>query len=97
MIRWALKLADFNINIEHRAGSQYVVADALSQNPEGLDAEGKNSVSCNVLPSAGLTSRNQLIEEQRKDPVFGQIYDYLENSDSVSNVNGSKTGPKILN
>ena len=78
MIRWALTLADININIEHRAGSQTVVADALSRKPQGLDVEGKNNVSCNLLPSIGLISRSQLINEQRKDPVYGKIYDYLE-------------------
>ena len=75
------------MNIER--GSQNEVADALSRNPQGLDVESKNNVSCNVLPSIGLTSRNQLIEEQWKDPVFGKNYDYLENGDSVSNINGS--------
>ena len=56
MIRWALKLAEFNINIENRAGLQNVVADALLRNPQGIDVESKNKVSCNVLPSVSLTS-----------------------------------------
>ncbi|GFS65139.1 retrovirus-related Pol polyprotein from transposon opus [Trichonephila clavipes] len=33
MIRWALKLSDFNIEWEHRPGVQNVVADLLSRNP----------------------------------------------------------------
>ncbi|GFX18584.1 retrovirus-related Pol polyprotein from transposon 17.6 [Trichonephila clavipes] len=33
MIRWALKLSDFNIEWEHWPGTQNVVADVLSRNP----------------------------------------------------------------
>ncbi|GFX42234.1 retrovirus-related Pol polyprotein from transposon opus [Trichonephila clavipes] len=33
MIRWVLKLAEFNVEWEHRAGAQNVVADILSRNP----------------------------------------------------------------
>ncbi|GFV18854.1 retrovirus-related Pol polyprotein from transposon 17.6 [Trichonephila clavipes] len=35
MIRWALKLSEFNIEWEHRTGVQNVVADILSRNPVG--------------------------------------------------------------
>ncbi|GFS56246.1 retrovirus-related Pol polyprotein from transposon opus [Trichonephila clavipes] len=35
MIRWALKLSEFNIEWEHRPGVQNVVADVLSRNPVG--------------------------------------------------------------
>ncbi|GFV87109.1 retrovirus-related Pol polyprotein from transposon 17.6 [Trichonephila clavipes] len=33
MIRWALKLAEFNIEWEHRPGTQNIIADVLSRNP----------------------------------------------------------------
>ncbi|GFS97409.1 retrovirus-related Pol polyprotein from transposon gypsy [Trichonephila clavipes] len=33
MIRWALKLAEFNIEWEHRRGTQNAVANVLSRNP----------------------------------------------------------------
>ncbi|GFY36563.1 retrovirus-related Pol polyprotein from transposon opus [Trichonephila clavipes] len=33
MIRWALKLAEFNIEWEHRPGTQNTIADVLSRNP----------------------------------------------------------------
>ncbi|GFS49201.1 uncharacterized protein TNCV_2410401 [Trichonephila clavipes] len=33
MIRWALKLSEFNLEWEHRSGVQNVVADVLSRNP----------------------------------------------------------------
>ncbi|GFY32985.1 retrovirus-related Pol polyprotein from transposon 17.6 [Trichonephila clavipes] len=35
MIRWTLKLSEFNIEWEHRAGVQNVVVDLLSRNPVG--------------------------------------------------------------
>ncbi|GFX47379.1 retrovirus-related Pol polyprotein from transposon 17.6 [Trichonephila clavipes] len=35
MIRWALKLSEFNIEWEHRFGVQDVVTDVLSRNPIG--------------------------------------------------------------
>ncbi|GFX28079.1 retrovirus-related Pol polyprotein from transposon opus [Trichonephila clavipes] len=44
MIRWALKLSEFNIEWEHRPGIQNVVADILSRNPVGnLDG---SQISC---------------------------------------------------
>ncbi|GFU62886.1 retrovirus-related Pol polyprotein from transposon TNT 1-94 [Trichonephila clavipes] len=40
MIRWTLKLAEFNVEWEHRLGAQNVVADVLSRNPvESIDPE----------------------------------------------------------
>ncbi|GFV62201.1 retrovirus-related Pol polyprotein from transposon 17.6 [Trichonephila clavipes] len=33
MIRWALKLSEFNIEWEHRSGTQNAVANVLSRNP----------------------------------------------------------------
>ncbi|GFX95250.1 retrovirus-related Pol polyprotein from transposon 412 [Trichonephila clavipes] len=38
MIRWALKLSEFNIEWEHRPGVQNVVADVLLRNPNALPA-----------------------------------------------------------
>ncbi|GFW24913.1 retrovirus-related Pol polyprotein from transposon 17.6 [Trichonephila clavipes] len=47
MIRWALKLSEFNIEWEHRPGVQNVVADVLSRNPVGnLDG---SQISCAAL------------------------------------------------
>ncbi|GFX84785.1 retrovirus-related Pol polyprotein from transposon 17.6 [Trichonephila clavipes] len=47
MIRWALKLSEFNIEWEHRAGVQNVVADVLSRNPVG-NLDGLQ-ISCAAL------------------------------------------------
>ena len=55
-------LAGFNRNINHREDSHNVVADALLRNPQSLNVESKIKVSCNVLPSFGLTSTDQFIQ-----------------------------------
>ncbi|GFY10017.1 retrovirus-related Pol polyprotein from transposon 297 [Trichonephila clavipes] len=82
MIRWALKLSEFNIEWEHRPGVQNVVADVLSRNPVG-NMDG-SQISCAALRALGLHSREQLIREQREDPELGHIYRYLEDPDDGS-------------
>ncbi|GFY27461.1 retrovirus-related Pol polyprotein from transposon 17.6 [Trichonephila clavipes] len=47
MIRWALKLSEFNIEWEHRPDVQNVVADVLSRNPVG-NMDG-SQISCVAL------------------------------------------------
>ncbi|GFW27417.1 uncharacterized protein TNCV_591091 [Trichonephila clavipes] len=82
MIRWALKLSEFNIEWEHRPGVQNVVTDVLSRNPVGnLDG---SQISCAALRALALNSREQLIREQREDPELGHINRYLENPDDGS-------------
>ncbi|GFW30456.1 retrovirus-related Pol polyprotein from transposon 297 [Trichonephila clavipes] len=47
MIRWALKLSEFNIEWEHQPGVENVVADVLSRNPvENMDG---SQISCAAL------------------------------------------------
>ncbi|GFT16601.1 retrovirus-related Pol polyprotein from transposon 297 [Trichonephila clavipes] len=82
MIRWALKLFEFNIEWEHRSGDQNIVADVLSRNPVG-NMDG-SQISCAALRALALNSREQLIREQREDPELGHIYRYLENPDDGS-------------
>ncbi|GFY17441.1 retrovirus-related Pol polyprotein from transposon 297 [Trichonephila clavipes] len=82
MIRWALKLSEFNIEWEHRPGVQNVVADVLFRIPVG-NMDG-SQISCAALRALALNSREQLIREQREDPELGHIYRYLENPDDGS-------------
>ncbi|GFW70274.1 retrovirus-related Pol polyprotein from transposon 297 [Trichonephila clavipes] len=82
IIRWALKLSEFNIEWEHRPGVQNVVADVLSRNPVG-NMDGSH-ISCAALRALPLNSREQLTREQREHPELGQIYRYLENPDDGS-------------
>ncbi|GFV98646.1 retrovirus-related Pol polyprotein from transposon 17.6 [Trichonephila clavipes] len=82
MIRWALKLAEFNIEWEHRLGTQNAEVGVLSRNPvESIIGE---KVHCAIIRDLVLSSREQLIEEQRKDPELGHIYRYLENPEDSS-------------
>ncbi|GFX35633.1 retrovirus-related Pol polyprotein from transposon gypsy [Trichonephila clavipes] len=81
MIRWALKLAEFNIEWEHRPGTQNTIADVLSRNPiESIIGE---KVNCAIIRDLVLSSRDQLIE-QKTDPELGHIYRYLENPEDSS-------------
>ncbi|GFV77888.1 retrovirus-related Pol polyprotein from transposon 412 [Trichonephila clavipes] len=82
MIRWALKLEEFNIEWEHRPGTQNTIADVLSRNPiESIIGE---TVNCAIIRDLVLSSRNQLIEEQKTDPKLRHIYRYLENPEDSS-------------
>ncbi|GFX15135.1 retrovirus-related Pol polyprotein from transposon 297 [Trichonephila clavipes] len=82
MIRWVLKLSEFNIEWEHHPGAQNVVADVLSRNP--VDNVEGSQISCVALRALVLNSREQLIQEQWEDPELGHIYRYLENPDDGS-------------
>ncbi|GFW43907.1 retrovirus-related Pol polyprotein from transposon opus [Trichonephila clavipes] len=82
MIRWALKLSEFNIEWEHRPGVQNVVADLLSRNP--VDSVEGSQISCAALRALAINSSEQFIKEQREDPELGHIYRYLENPDDGS-------------
>ncbi|GFU25500.1 uncharacterized protein K02A2.6 [Trichonephila clavipes] len=82
MIIWALKLAEFNIEWEHRPGTQNTIADVLSRNPiESIIGE---KVNCAIIRYLVLSSRDKLIEEQKTDPELGHIYRYLENPEDSS-------------
>ncbi|GFW52119.1 retrovirus-related Pol polyprotein from transposon opus [Trichonephila clavipes] len=81
MIRWGLKLAEFNIEWEHRPGTQNAIADILSRNPtESIIGE---KVNCAIIRDLVLSSRDQLIE-QKTDPELDHIYRYLENPEDSS-------------
>ncbi|GFT72593.1 hypothetical protein TNCV_974391 [Trichonephila clavipes] len=82
VIRLALKLAEFNIEWEHKPGTQNTIADVLSRNPiESIIGE---KVNCAIIRDLVLSSRDQLIEEQKTDPELGHIYRYLENPEDSS-------------
>ncbi|GFV93212.1 retrovirus-related Pol polyprotein from transposon opus [Trichonephila clavipes] len=82
MIRWTLKLSEFNIEWEHRPVVQNVVTDLLSRNP--VDSIEGSQISCAALRALAINSREQFIREQREDPELGHIYRYLENPDDGS-------------
>ncbi|GFW13478.1 hypothetical protein TNCV_1209441 [Trichonephila clavipes] len=82
MIRWVLKLAEFNIEWEHRSKTQNVVADVLLRNP--VESIIREKVNCAIIRDLVLSSREQLIEERKTDPELGHIYRYLENPEDSS-------------
>ncbi|GFT81158.1 retrovirus-related Pol polyprotein from transposon 17.6 [Trichonephila clavipes] len=93
MIRWALKLAEFNIEWEHRPGTQNAVSDVLSRNPiESIIGE---KVHCAIIRDLVHSSQDELIEEQRTDPELGHIYRYLENPED-SSVNATISPIKLI-
>ncbi|GFV50659.1 retrovirus-related Pol polyprotein from transposon opus [Trichonephila clavipes] len=55
MIRWALKLSEFNIEWAHRPGVQNVIADVLSRNPV-TNMDG-SQIPCVALRALALNSR----------------------------------------
>ncbi|GFT50515.1 uncharacterized protein TNCV_551341 [Trichonephila clavipes] len=96
--RWVLKLAEFNIKWKHRSGAQNAVTDVLSRNPvESIIGE---KVNCAIIRDLVLSSREQLIEEQRKDRELGHLYRYLEipeySSVTTTICKTDKHGPLII-
>ncbi|GFW47134.1 retrovirus-related Pol polyprotein from transposon 297 [Trichonephila clavipes] len=84
MIRWALKLVEFNIKWDHRPGTQNAIANVLSRNLiENIIGEKLNCAHT-IIRDLVLSSRDQLIEEQKTDPELGHIYRYLENPEDSS-------------
>ncbi|GFS87130.1 RNase H domain-containing protein [Trichonephila clavipes] len=76
-ISWVLKLAEFNIEWGHRLGTQNAATYILSRNlVESIVGE---QVNCTIIRDLVLSSQEQLMEEQRKDPELGHTYRYLEN------------------
>ncbi|GFT66988.1 hypothetical protein TNCV_1348331 [Trichonephila clavipes] len=72
MIRWALKLAEFNIEWEHRPGTQNTIADVLSRNPiESIIGE---KVNCAIIRARFGAPIKLIIDN---GPQF--ISDILEN------------------
>ncbi|GFU92837.1 hypothetical protein TNCV_2079831 [Trichonephila clavipes] len=63
-------------------GTQNTVADVLSRNPiESIIGEKVNYA---IIRGLVLSSRDQLIEEQRTYPELGHIYRYLENPEEIA-------------
>ncbi|GFX34040.1 retrovirus-related Pol polyprotein from transposon 17.6 [Trichonephila clavipes] len=64
------------------SGTQNAVVDVLSRNP--VESTAGENVACAIIRDVVLSSREQLIEEKRRDPELGHIYRYLENPEDSS-------------
>ncbi|GFW77087.1 hypothetical protein TNCV_2725171 [Trichonephila clavipes] len=97
MIKWTLKLSEFNIEWDYRPGVQNVVAHVLSRNPVG-NMDG-SQISCAALRALSLNSREQLIRQQREDPELGHIYRYLKKIRTMVTLMRLyvRVGPRTLN
>ncbi|KFM57919.1 Retrotransposable element Tf2 protein type 2, partial [Stegodyphus mimosarum] len=83
LIRWALKLQEYNLIIKHTPDKENTVAHALSRIK--LDENG-NQIKCAMLTSKVLDPRETIIAELLKDPDFGDIYAYLKDPDNFEHV-----------
>ncbi|GFU70991.1 hypothetical protein TNCV_3350141 [Trichonephila clavipes] len=54
----------------------------IGKNP--VDSTAESRKSCAVIRSLVLSSKEQLIEEQRMDPELGDAYRYLRNPEESS-------------
>ncbi|KFM64846.1 Retrotransposable element Tf2 protein type 2, partial [Stegodyphus mimosarum] len=81
LIRWALKLQEYNLIIKHTPGKENVVADALSR--INLDENG-SVIKIAMLTSKVLDSRETVIAELKKDPEFKNIYNYLADPENFN-------------
>ncbi|GFV80801.1 uncharacterized protein TNCV_1901161 [Trichonephila clavipes] len=77
-----IKVDDGNLRAHLSETKLKVVANVLDNNTiENIIGE---KVNCAIIRDLVLTSRDQLIEEQRTDPELGHIYRYLENPEDSS-------------
>ncbi|GFV99936.1 retrovirus-related Pol polyprotein from transposon 17.6 [Trichonephila clavipes] len=76
------KIDERNLSIDISETKFNVVANVSDKNPvESIIGE---KVTCAIIKDLVLSSRKQLIEEQRKNPELGHIYRYLENPEDSS-------------
>ncbi|GFU85503.1 retrovirus-related Pol polyprotein from transposon 17.6 [Trichonephila clavipes] len=78
----SLPIKEFNTEWEHHSGTQNTVADVLSIKPIESIIEVK--VDFATIRDLVLSSRDQLIKEQRTDPELVHIYRYLKNPEDRS-------------
>ncbi|GFW16972.1 uncharacterized protein TNCV_2761001 [Trichonephila clavipes] len=77
-----IKVDEKNLRVDLSETKLNVVANVLDNNTvESIIGE---KVNCAIIRNLVLSSRDQLIEEQRTDPELGHIYRYLENTEDSS-------------
>ncbi|GFY12772.1 retrovirus-related Pol polyprotein from transposon 412 [Trichonephila clavipes] len=77
-----IKIDDGNLRVDLSETKLNVVANVSNNNRiESIIGE---KVNCAIIRDLVLSSRDQLIEEQKTDPELGHIYRYLENPEDSS-------------
>ncbi|GFX00919.1 uncharacterized protein TNCV_4578851 [Trichonephila clavipes] len=72
-----IKINDGNLRVDLSETKLNVVANVLDNNT--IESIIGKKVNCAIIRDLVLSSRDQLIEEQKTDPELGHIYIYLEN------------------
>jgi transposase InsO family protein len=79
LVRWALRLAEFEFVVKHKKGKANANADALSRLPidtvsGSIDRLEENLFINDTTPS----TKEYLKAEQRKDPLLKELYDNIK-------------------
>ncbi|GFU26388.1 hypothetical protein TNCV_2507061 [Trichonephila clavipes] len=77
-----IKVDDWNLRVDLSETKLNVVANVLDNNT--IESIIREKVNCAIIRDLVLSSRDQLIEEQKTDPEIGHIYRYLENPENSS-------------
>ena len=71
MLRWSLKLQEYNFHIEHRPGTHHTNADTMSRIPYHSEVQ-------QAIAALDYSSSEVIREQQLRDPLLQPIISYLE-------------------
>lgn len=91
LVRWALKLQEFDIRFEYTPGKANVVADTLSR-PICSNETQNNCGICSVICDLPTKSPTQLRQDQLTDPEIQKIVTELEGVDELAAKRWSERG-----
>ncbi|GFV82312.1 hypothetical protein TNCV_3443021 [Trichonephila clavipes] len=77
-----IKIDDGNLRVDLSETKLNIVANGLDNNT--IESIIGDKVNSPIIRNLVLSSRDQLIEEQKTDPELGHIYRYLENPEDSS-------------
>ncbi|KAL6460930.1 hypothetical protein MHYP_G00308960 [Metynnis hypsauchen] len=100
LVRWCLRLQDFDIRIIHKPGARNQVPDALSRNPVQSDQGPTDllpehaviaGLDLRAQPPVELTDKEQLQHLQRDDPALAAVLKKLESSQCTESEEDSES------